>query len=167
MQLVLVRHGIAEERRPGAADAARRLTPDGRRRMRRAARGLGRLLSTVDLLASSPLPRAAETAALLADEVGPRRRVELPELSPGSSPEAVLAWLRSRARGTVVLVGHEPDLSRLAALVVTGSPEPLFRLKKGGATLVRVAGPLRPGTGQLGWLLGAGALRALGEAARP
>lgn len=72
MKLVLLRHEIAAPREPGAAvetDAKRPLTDEGRKRARRAARGLHRLLGGIDRLASSPLRRARETAEALASSL--------------------------------------------------------------------------------------------------
>jgi len=74
MHLLVVRHGIAEGRKASARtnrdDAARRLTTDGRRKMKNGALGLRQLVPEVDLLASSPLRRAADTADIIAAWTG-------------------------------------------------------------------------------------------------
>src|SRR5262249_52836822 len=64
--LFLLRHAIAEDERPGGTDRDRRLPPRGRTRMRRAAPGLRRLTGELDAIYTSPYPRAAETAAIVA-----------------------------------------------------------------------------------------------------
>ncbi|HEX7242015.1 MAG TPA: histidine phosphatase family protein, partial [Longimicrobiaceae bacterium] len=98
MQLLVVRHAIAEDReefaRTGADDSLRPLTPEGRRRMRRAARGLRRLVPRLGLLASSPLTRAAQTAQILAEAYGGTETATFPELEPGSHPAALVDRLR-------------------------------------------------------------------------
>src|SRR6266513_1546458 len=75
MRLLVVRHAIAEDREAFARshkdDAARPLTPDGRRKMARAAAGLKQLVPELDLLAASPYKRALETAEIIAHAYGP------------------------------------------------------------------------------------------------
>ena len=71
MHIVIVRHGIAEDReasnRAAPDDALRQLTKEGRQKMRKAAKGLKRILPALDLIATSPLMRAAQTAEILAE----------------------------------------------------------------------------------------------------
>src|SRR5689334_1713675 len=67
MHLFFLRHGDAEERRPGLRDADRHLTPDGKAEMRQVAAGLAALDVTIDRILSSPLPRALETAQIAAE----------------------------------------------------------------------------------------------------
>lgn len=170
MELLLVRHAIAEEAAgegPGA-DARRRLTREGRRRMRLGAAGLRALVPAVELVAASPFVRAVETARIVASAYGlPRSAlVTVPALSPGARPAGAALWVGRRraagAHGPLALVGHEPHLSRLAALLL-GVDRPVFTFKKGGACLIelppvdRAAAP-----GVLRWLLGARALRIVG-----
>jgi len=162
VDLLIVRHAIAEEQ-AGGEDAARRLTPEGRRRMRRSARGLAELVGEVEAIATSPLLRAAETAELLREALGGPPPVEVAALRPGARPEALLPWLREhQARATVAVVGHEPHLSALAAWLVTGRAVPLFPLRKGGACLVALERAAGAGAGSLRWLATAGMLRRLG-----
>ena len=165
MELLLVRHGIAEDaERPGpAADALRGLTSAGKQRMKEAAAGLRELVPAVSCVATSPLRRSVETAKILAGAY----RVEVEEvdaLAPGKDPRALLRWLgsRRRAAGPIALVGHEPHLSSLAGLLLTGRKAPFLELKKGGACLLefRVA---KAGTARLEWLVTARALRNLGD----
>jgi phosphohistidine phosphatase len=135
VKLYLLRHGIAEERRPGRSDAQRRLTPRGRRRMQRIARTMGVAGVRVDAIYTSPLPRAAQTAAIVAAALDAPAPVERPALAPGGSVAALLreiALQRHRPGTAVLLVGHEPDLSRLASRLVSGAPGSALRLRKGG-----------------------------------
>ena len=166
MTLYLLRHGIAEDAPPGGDDRARRLTPRGRSRLAVAARGLLTLRIELDVLLTSPLPRAAETAAIVtaAYQRGPPPR-EVPALAPGVPPAETLQALRPWSRhDRVMLVGHEPGLSRLASLVLTGSAERLaIDLKKGGCIAIELEKLVPPTGATLRWLLTARQLRRLGR----
>jgi phosphohistidine phosphatase len=170
VELLIVRHAIAEDRRAFAArgrdDAERPLTEEGRRKMERAARGVGRAAPEISALASSPLVRAVETARILLPALGLERFEELGALAPDSAPEALVPWLRSAPGapgGAVAVVGHEPHLSTLVAWLVSGRTTPLTELRKGGACLVGFSRRPGRGTGSLRWLLTASQLRRLGR----
>lgn len=163
MQLLLIRHGIAEDIAPaGAPDADRALTEDGARRLRKGANRLRTQVEQLDRVLCSPYRRARESAAIVCAAWGMGAPDIVGGCTPHDAPEdalAVLAALPGDAR--VALVGHEPHLGRLAGLLLTGTAHPLLRLRKGGAALLAFAGPVAAGTGQLHWLLTAGQSRAL------
>lgn len=167
MKLLLIRHAIALERedfaRSGKDDGQRPLSDDGRRRMKLAARGLRELVPDIDLLATSPLTRAAQTGAILDSVYGGLKEVEIAELVPGGTPQAVLAWLKRQKAETVALVGHEPGLSRLAAWLLTGSEGGFLTFRKGGAALFELTAPPAAGRAKLLWMLTPGQLRSLGD----
>jgi phosphohistidine phosphatase len=157
----LVRHAVAELR--GEAwpdDDLRPLSKDGARRMRQVVKGLAGIGVEIDVVLTSPLVRARETAALLGAGLLSRPRiVELDALAPGGTPLATMAALRpfSKAEG-VALVGHEPDLGILAAWLL-GLPQPLA-FRKGAVCRIDVAlWPPRP-AGQLVWFATSKILRA-------
>lgn len=159
MRLLLVRHGRPADRESfadsGHSDDLRPLSAEGRRDMRRVARGIAKAAGSIDLLASSPFARAVETAALIAreldDEVKP---TELAALAPGGDEQAVAKWLgRHPQEYSVMLVGHEPLLGRIATLFLCGSPDPFVRLKHGGACQLRFPTKAAAGAAALGWLL--------------
>lgn len=166
MDLLVVRHAIAEERaafaRSGKKDDERPLTAAGRTKFEEGVRGLRRIVKSIDLLATSPLVRATETGAILADRYGGIRTVRLAELAPDAKPAALLGWLRAQRRATIALVGHEPHLSALVELLLTGKPAGFVGLKKGGACLLSLPKPASAGGAELRWLLTAGLLRRLG-----
>lgn len=164
MELLLVRHAIAARTsaRGPQADARRRLTPEGRRRMIRGARGLAALVPELDGVFPSPLARAIETARILADAWGLTPGDGLAALAPGHPPQEALEHLRTLGGGAVALVGHEPHLSSLAALLVAGDPSPLFTFRKGGACLLEIEDAPRPGGARLRWLATAKLLRMIG-----
>lgn len=162
MQLLLIRHARAEERALFMRDRARALTPDGRRRMRKAARGLRTLIPALTRIASSPLRRARQTADIVAAAYALTDVVSLPALSPGTPPRALLAWLRTQPPdATLVLVGHEPDLGHLASWLLAGKTQGFVQFKKGAAALIEFAGPAAAGRGSLHWLLTAAHLAQL------
>jgi len=144
VKLWVIRHGVAEDRAPGGDDGARRLTPRGRTKMQAAARGMVGLGMRFDTLLTSPLARAAETAAIVAAAFGgtPPPR-ELAALAQGTPPAEMLRALRPfLRRPRVALVGHEPGLSALVALLLTGSPDGLaLDLKKGGVVALELSDP--------------------------
>jgi phosphohistidine phosphatase SixA len=108
MQLLLIRHAIAEERedfaRTGKDDRLRPLTDEGRKKMRQAAKGLRGVVPEIDLLATSPLTRAAQTAAVLDTVYGGLKEVEIEELSPQATPKEFLRWLRKQKADTLAAV---------------------------------------------------------------
>ena len=143
-------------------DTERPLTEEGAARFREAARGLRRIVPTVDLVLSSGFARSWQTAQLLHDEAGWPGPEECRELEVGQPPSAALGVLRRQAAHTVALVGHEPDLSRLTSLLCTGSEEALeIELKKGGVLWLSFAGPVEPGRGRLRWIVPPKVLRKL------
>jgi len=157
MELLIVRHAKAKDRlrfaESGQDDAQRPLTKGGRRSFRKAARALRKVLPARSLVASSRLVRAAETAELLAEACGTGPVRYLEELEPSARPEAALRWLRrQRRRAVVALVGHEPHLSRLAALLLVGEPRSFMALEKGGACLIDLGTVPKAGAGTLRWL---------------
>lgn len=167
MKLLIVRHGISEDRaefaRVSDDDGLRPLTGRGRRRMKRGAAGLASLVPAIDLLATSPLLRAVQTASIVARHVAVGE-VEVHEhLVPDQTPAATLEWLRSRARGVklIALVGHEPHLGRLVGWLACGRDRAPLSLKKGAACLLDLPRAARPGQGVLLWSLAPSQLRRL------
>lgn len=163
MQLVLIRHARAEERALLKRDRTRALTVDGRRRMRKAARGLHALLPGLSQIATSPLLRAHQTAEIVAAVYASVDVVTLPALSPGVAPRTVLAWLRAQPKDALLaLVGHEPDLGQLAGWLLSGRSSGFVQFKKGAAALIEFAGAPAAGKGTLAWQLTAAQLAVLG-----
>jgi phosphohistidine phosphatase len=137
MELFLIRHAHAEDTVP---DAARRLSPRGRRQARALAR---RLRATGEFapaeLWHSTLRRARETAELLAPAAPGAPCREVAGLCPEDDPAAVARRL-ARTRAPVAIVAHEPLLSALASRLVTGTADPVvFDVRKASAlALTRV-----------------------------
>ncbi|MFN9635850.1 MAG: phosphohistidine phosphatase SixA [Synechococcaceae cyanobacterium] len=158
VELLLLRHGIAEERGGAIPDAARALTPEGRERTEAVLRVLASRGLAADRLIASPLRRARETAEL-AVAAGLASALELAEsLAPGGDSLAALPpWLEALpaaegSRPRLLLVGHEPDLSDLATRLL-GAPPGRLALRKAGLVALRLPSSARPGQARLHLLL--------------
>lgn len=161
-ELYFVRHGLAEERGDAwPEDAKRPLTSEGMSRMRKAARGLARLGVSVEVVLTSPLVRARQTAEIVAGELDPRPSlVNIDSLAPDGSYAAVVADLEKHARKTrIALVGHEPMMGELAARLI-GSRHPI-EFKKGAVCRIDVEDLPPAGPADLRWMLTPRILRAL------
>lgn len=162
--LYLIRHAPAADR--GSAypdDALRPLTREGVQRWKRQVRGLLALGLELDLVLTSPLLRAKQTAEILAASLFDRPAIELVDsLSPGSTTASALQALASHAKARrLALVGHEPEMGALAArLLGTKAPIPF---KKGAVCRIDVDAFPPSTVGTLCWFLPP---RVLRQAAR-
>jgi phosphohistidine phosphatase len=168
VDLLVVRHAIAEERatfaQTGKDDAERPLTAEGRRKFERAARGLKKVVGSIDLLATSTLVRAIQTGEILEAAFGIEGTARLRELAPDADPSSLLQWLRRRRRHPLVaVVGHEPHLSQLIGYLLVGQSSGFVDLKKGGAVLLALGKAPAVGRAELRWHLTPGQLRRLGR----
>jgi phosphohistidine phosphatase len=167
VKLVVIRHGPAGDRSEweakGRDDRLRPLTPKGKKEVRRAAAALAGLVPALDVLATSPLVRAVETAEIVAAEYDCETET-LESLAPDHDPSDLLPWLQAQPHsGTVGLVGHEPHLSTLVGYLLTERKGSFIELKKGGACLLETDDPAQPGRSTLQWLLTDRELRRLAE----
>jgi phosphohistidine phosphatase len=137
MELYVVRHGIAEDGGEGMSDASRALTGKGRRRFQKTARAFGKRGNRLDLVLTSPLVRAVQTAEILADAADPEEVAVLEELDPRVGVESLRTAVAKRAgkADAVAIVGHEPQLSSLLA-ALSGVSQSDLDLKKG--SIVRI-----------------------------
>ncbi len=170
MKLLVIRHAPAEDREvfasTGEPDEARPLTDYGRKKMRKAAQGLNVVMPYIDVLATSPLARCMETAQIISDAYSGLEILEAPVLAPGHTPEKVLTWLKTQKKhGSVAIIGHEPELSRIVSWLLTGRKKPITDFKKGAACLLNFSGTastkMAHGKAQLSWMLSPSQLRAL------
>ena len=167
MRLYIVRHGIAEDRLGVKCDAERRLTDEGRAKTLAVAEGLGALGVSVDVILTSPLPRARETAEILADVLGPEGGVRATSaLEPGFSiTDLCEALLEGGEPSDAMIVGHEPDLSELVSTLVWGDDRGEVEIKKAACALLETES-LPPGEEPvtLRWLIPPRALVKIGQA---
>jgi len=136
----------------GKDDFDRPLTPAGRKQMKAVSRGLRQAIPKIDILATSPLVRARQTAEFVFAAYRDRPEfVELDILS-GEHPAAKLAhWLKSlnKSDGVVACVGHEPDLSHYAGYFIAGVQEEILEMKKGGVCMIEFERQIGMGKGKL------------------
>jgi phosphohistidine phosphatase len=150
--LYFMRHGEAGAHHMAAGDDARLLTAGGANTLRGAAPLWRRLNLRPDVIISSPLPRARQSAELVATALGLERAPVVDErLRPGAAwSDLARAMAASSDARRVMFVGHEPDLSN-AVCLLTGAAA--VRLRKGGIACVEFPGVPEPGSGELAWLL--------------
>ena len=161
IRFYLVRHGIAVPHGdPDHADDDRPLTDRGRAHMRQVGRGLRRLGVKPDRILTSPLPRARETAEIVAGALNLAHSLETAdELRVGHDAASIRDWLQTISEDRPMLVGHNPSLSDLVGLLITGEPGlPLVELRKGGVAAF-ASGP--DGGLRLDWLARPRLLRRL------
>jgi phosphohistidine phosphatase len=168
MNLYLMRHGIAlaQDDPSVARDAERPLTSKGLKRMRKAARGLSALAIPFDSILTSPLIRARQTADIVASTLGLETYLEeISGLAPESNVEHLMFSLtRYQDRKHMLLVGHEPLLSSVAAHLLGGrKPASLnVEFKKGGLCRIEIDSLPAAAPGTLHWFLTPKQLRLLG-----
>src|SRR5947208_1725909 len=158
-----MRHAEAEDEAVSGGDEARALTARGRQRTRDAAAGLRALGLRFDAILTSPLVRAAETAEVIAEQYSnnPPPQV-VAALSTDVSPRDALAGLAQSARhGNILAIGHEPQLSRLVALLLIDKGHVAIRLKKGACVALGIPESVEPGAAELRWMLTQRQLRKL------
>lgn len=152
MKLVLVRHAAAVDISPETGDEARYLTPEGRVFFRKTARTMLKNGVEPALIITSPLVRAIQTADILAESLsycGPL--VVRGDLKPGFGMQALERVLDEyRSAGELVLVGHEPDMSRIVSYLTQQSG--WFNLKKGAAVKLKIDPDDLPLSTEFKWL---------------
>ena len=158
MNLFLLRHGIAVERGTSGyeKDADRPLTPKGERRLGRIADAMEAMGVTFDLILSSPYVRARQTAEIVVDALGLKKKLEFSEsLTPDGDAKALIAALNKLEPQPehVLLVGHEPFLSDLISTLTSGDPQVAIDFKKGGLCKLEVETLRHDRCATLAWLL--------------
>lgn len=146
MEILLLRHGIAEDARPGQADADRALTREGKQKLRALLRRLARAGVRPALILTSPYLRARQSAEIARDVLAPDAMVvPARALAPGSTPQE--AWEEIRLysnQPSVLCASHEPLCSELAGYLL-GAPGLAVDFKKGALMRIDADGAgLRP-----------------------
>ena len=137
MQVHLFRHGTAESVQPGSSDSARKLTAAGREEVRRAIECVRTVKIAPSLILSSPYARAVETAEIAGRVLGYAGSiVRTSALEPSASPQGVWEEIRRRPNEPqILLAGHEPLLSQLAAYLLSA---PSLQIEMRKAMLMRI-----------------------------
>ena len=141
MKIILARHATAEDKADSKEDADRILTPEGREQADLMGRVLAATMGTVDCLWTSPLIRALQTAGIASKHLNIKPTVE-PNLAISGDLEQLCWKMHREGPGTLMLVGHQPDLGRLAARLLGLVSE--IALKKAGVCIVETKDPAKP-----------------------
>ncbi|MEH2219106.1 MAG: phosphohistidine phosphatase SixA [Nostoc sp.] len=157
MELYLIRHGIAEDQGLGIKDEERSLTKEGRQKTEKVAQKLVKLGLNFDLILTSPLVRARQTAEILIAEKLSSKLEESSHLAPDGEISSWLKdWLEPRnySQNTqLALVGHEPNLSNWAEILLWGEAKASLVLKKAGMIGIKLPETGSPlGRSQMFWL---------------
>src|SRR5215831_8942870 len=167
MDLYIIRHGLAHPlgQKNDFTDEKRTLTAQGRDRIREVAKGLRKLEVRPEMVLTSPLARAQETAELVADQLGVDKQmlVTTENLAPGSTFEELLAEIKEKHVESIALIGHEPDLGELAGFLIAGDDSVALPLRKGGVCCINVTETIPSFKGTLVWLLTPKQLRIIGK----
>ena len=136
MKVYLIRHGIAAERATYAEDTERPLTTKGKAKTTKVAQRLADLSLKFDLILTSPLVRAAQTASILQQTgLSKKTKTYLP-LKPDGAIAEFVSWLQQyqlkHADAKIALVGHQPDLGNWAEMLLWGTIKGQIVLKKAG-----------------------------------
>jgi phosphohistidine phosphatase len=158
MNIYILRHGIAVERDEWESknDAERALTAEGKKQLRKTCRAMEKMKLDFNLILSSPYMRARRTAEIVADKLNLKKRLKFSgELQPDGNAKNFFRQLNNLkpAPESILLVGHEPYLSRTISLLISGNENAAVDFKKGGLCKLEV-GKLRTGKcATLAWLL--------------
>ncbi|MEH1922554.1 phosphohistidine phosphatase SixA [Nostoc sp.] len=157
MELYLIRHGIAEDQGLGIKDEDRSLTKEGRQKTEKVAQKLVKLGLSFDLILTSPLVRARQTAEILIAEKLSSQLEESSHLAPDGQISSWLKdWLEPKnySQNTqLALVGHEPNLSNWAEILLWGEAKASLVLKKAGMIGIKLPETGSPlGRSQMFWL---------------
>ena len=145
MNLCFLRHGEADWPNWTKPDNERPLTERGRKEMKRVAKFLERLKLVPDVILTSPLPRASQTAEIVGQRLGIELQIE-PALAHGFNIERLRRLLAKRDAECIMIVGHEPEFSEIIGELTGGKT----KISKAGVALLEIN---RSGTsGTLLWL---------------
>ena len=131
MQLYFLRHGEADWPHWTRPDDERPLTDFGKKEVRQLAKFLGRLKVKPNLVLTSPLPRASQTAEVAAQQLKTKLRQD-EALEPGFGISELGTLLKRHGAKVLMLVGHEPDFTSVISALTGAS----LKLSKAGVALV-------------------------------
>jgi len=154
MNLFVLRHGKAEQS-SDRADGKRALTGEGKDEMRKIGKWMQQKKFRFDVIATSPLIRAYETAEIVARSLGQKERfVVWEELGPGGDLDTLSYRISRYGEDTaIILIGHEPMLSMFISRIISGHDTVSLVLAKGGLAKIRNFSFDKGPSGELQWLL--------------
>jgi phosphohistidine phosphatase len=153
-EIYFIRHGIAGERTDFANDAERPLTETGCQKTRKVAQRLQQIGVQFDLILTSPLVRARQTAEILQEAKLSQEIVEFSPLAPAGNLQDWVNWWSdsryNRSESRLALVGHQPNLGNWAEILVWGTSQDKLVLKKAGVIGIMLPETTAPmGRGEL------------------
>jgi phosphohistidine phosphatase len=166
MLIYLLRHAIAVQKGEAAyPNDDRPLTEEGIEKMSKSAKGITRVVEEVDVILTSPLSRAAQSAKIVAKALGAENKMQVcRELAPGNSTKSLISYLaKFKKLQSIMLVGHEQDLSSLALSLLGATSSVVLHLKKGALCCIEVPTIPSQRHGTLAWLLTSKQLRLIGR----
>ncbi|HEY1660978.1 MAG TPA: phosphohistidine phosphatase SixA [Verrucomicrobiae bacterium] len=157
MNIYILRHGIAEDREEwNKNDSLRPLAVEGEKQLQKIAKVLKKMELEFDLILSSPYERAKKTAEIVAQKLELKGRLRYSdELRCGGDPSQLISHVTALKPlpGNLLLVGHEPYLSQLIALLVSGDPSLEIDFKKAGLCKLKTEHLQFGRCARLSWLL--------------
>lgn len=155
-EIYLIRHGIAADGSEYATDEERPLTEEGDRKTRQIAKQLNKLGLQFDIIFTSPLVRARQTAKILQAANLSKKIEEFSALAPNGDINTWLNWLETWPQtepNKIALVGHQPDLGNWAEILVWAEAREVLVLKKAGIIGITLPQQGRPvGNSEMFWL---------------
>jgi phosphohistidine phosphatase len=152
MEIYILRHGEAEMRESGRADSDRKLTAAGKRDLKAVLKVARKLGVAPQVIFTSPLRRAQETAAVASQALGSKHVVETKSLVPDASPELVWKEIGAQHKvDSILIAGHSPHLGSLMALLLEAAV--MVDLKKGALVRITTQSRLGPPRGVLKWMI--------------
>ena len=149
MVLFLLRHGDALS--VADTDATRPLSSLGERQSVLVGTAMKHLGISVDILLCSPLERARQTAGKIQEIIPVRKFILTEHLTPASDPRNIFNELQSFQSESIMCVGHEPHLSIVVSMLISGSRNARIAIAKASLTCLEVSRPVLPGCGVMKW----------------
>ncbi len=157
MNLYLVRHADAEKTQPGKRDEDRRLTKQGKDRIKTASKGWMYIINRLDVICSSPYVRAMETAEIIAETFEYEKEIiKDKSLGSGCFTKDLISLVNSLDAENVMVVGHQPDLSEHVSYLISSTGS-LVDFKKTAIAKIAFNGKVNLSKGYLEYLVPADA----------
>lgn len=143
MELYILRHAIAADPGPKyKLDSARPLTDEGIRKMKEVAKGMRAMGLSFDLILTSPYLRTRQTADIAAEVLDFKKKIMMTETlaSSGGDPKRLITEINQHHESaeSILLVGHEPYLSGLISMLISGNSGGSINMKKAGLAKLSV-----------------------------
>jgi phosphohistidine phosphatase len=155
MDIFVLRHGKAGQSSDNPDDSKRTLTADGKDEIRKIGKWMRQKKLKFEVIATSPLTRAYETAEIIARSLDKKDRLTVwEELAPGGDLDSICYQAaQSGEDASVLVVGHEPMLSMLISRIISGDNSASVILTKGGLAKISNYSFDKQPSGDLQWLL--------------